>query len=115
MEPESLRRRVAPVLVGLETALDAGAGRAAGLGASSPAVETVRRVGFPAAEEPHLHVRAHFFWLHNGIMFEISFYYIYDNDIFLSTQVTFHRFGMSNGFLYTFFAPFEGYDTYREL
>lgn len=89
MEPESLRRRVAAVLVGLETALDAGVGRAAGLGASSPAVETVRRVGFPAAEEPHLHVRAHFFWLHNVIMFEISFYYIYHNDIFLSTQVTF--------------------------
>lgn len=56
VEPEPLWRRVAAVLVGMETALDAGAGRVAGLGASSPALETVRRLSFPAAEKLHLHV-----------------------------------------------------------
>lgn len=56
VEPESLWRRVAAVLVGMETALDAGLGCVAGLGASPPAVETVRRVGFPTAEKLHLPV-----------------------------------------------------------
>lgn len=56
MEPELLRRRDTPILVVMETALDGGAGCVAGLGASSPVVEAVRRVGCPAAEKLHLHV-----------------------------------------------------------
>lgn len=40
----------------METALDAGPGCVAGLGASSSTVEIVRRVGFPTAEKLHLHV-----------------------------------------------------------
>lgn len=57
VEPEPLRGRLSSLSVSMETEVDAGAGRAAGLGSSPPAVEPVWRLSIPATEELHLNVR----------------------------------------------------------
>lgn len=59
MESESFWRREAAVLIRVETTLDAGVGRAPRLGPSSPAVEPVRSLCLPGAEELHLAVSCH--------------------------------------------------------
>lgn len=59
MESESVWRRDAAVLIRVEAPLDAGVGRALGLGPSSPAVEPVWSLGLPGAEELHLAVSHH--------------------------------------------------------
>lgn len=56
MESELFWRRDAAVLIRVETTLDAGVGRAPRLGPSSPAVEPVRSLCLPGAEELHLAV-----------------------------------------------------------
>ncbi|XP_010871049.3 glycerophosphodiester phosphodiesterase 1 isoform X1 [Esox lucius] len=54
VEPVPVRGRSAALLVAMETPLDAGVGRHSRLGSSSPAMEALRGLGFPGAEELHI-------------------------------------------------------------